>query len=233
MEKIRILVVDDKAEDIDLLKNYLESKGFELMVAKNGFEGVYLFDKESPQLVVLDWNMPGLSGIEVCQNMKGKKPEIPILILSVGGTVEHKRTGFQSGCDDYLAKPCDLDELYVRIQNLLKKYQVKPRGKLIYGEIVLDQDAHRVTRGGGAIELSVTEYTLLEYLMLNIDKVLTRKMILEHVWGAENPETFTNIVDVYMNYLRKKIDLPDRRSFIKTVRGFGYMLEDLTQRKAA
>lgn len=233
MEKIRILVVDDKAEDIDLLKNYLESKGFQLIVAKNGFEGVYLFDKESPQLVVLDWNMPGLSGIEVCQNMKGKKPEIPILILSVGGTIEHKRTGFQAGCDDYLAKPCDLDELYVRIQNLLKKYQVKPRGKLIYGEIVLDQDAHRVTREGEAIELSVTEYTLLEYLMLNVDKVLTRKMILEHVWGAENPETFTNIVDVYMNYLRKKIDLPDRRSLIKTVRGFGYMLEDLTQRKAA
>lgn len=233
MEKIKILVVDDKQEDIDLLKNYLDSKEFLTIPAKNGFEGVYLFDKDSPQIVILDWNMPGLSGIEVLQNMKRKKPEVPVIILSVGDTVEHKRAGFQAGCDDYLTKPCDLDELYVRIQNLLKKYQVTPKGRLVYGEIVLDQEAHRVTRAGEAIELSVTEYTLLEYLLQNVDKVLSRKMILEHVWGTENPETFTNIVDVYMNYLRKKLDLPGKRSFIKTVRGFGYMLEDLSIRKAA
>jgi len=233
MEKAKILIVEDREEDAQLVSNYLKSKGFSVIHAKNGFEGVYLFDKESPQLVVLDWNMPGLSGGDVCKNFKKKKSHIPVIILTVHGSMDQKRGGFQSGCDDYLTKPCDLEELHARIQNLLQNAQTGQGGKLIYGDLEMDRDAHRVTRSGKSVELSVTEYTLLEYLLENVDKVLTRKMLLEHVWGASNPETFTNIVDVYVNYLRKKIDAPGRRSLIKTVRGFGYMMEDLSHRKVA
>lgn len=229
----KILIVDDKEEDIQLIGDHLKPKGYQVVRAKNGYEAMYLFDKESPDIVILDWNMPGLSGIDVCKSFKEKKKHIPILMLTVQGNIQHKREGFQSGCDDYLTKPCDLAELEARIQNLLRKSEKKSAGKLSYGDLVLDPEAHRVTKSGKVVELSLTEYTLLEYLMQNVDKVLTRKMILEHVWGTDNPETFTNIVDVYMNYLRKKVDTPDRKSIIKTVRGMGYMLEDQALRKAA
>ncbi len=221
----KILLVEDKEEDLQIARDHLKTKGYQVVVAKNGFEAVYQFDKENPELVVLDWNMPGLNGIEVCKTLKSKKQYVPILMLTVQGNIQYKREGFQVGCDDYLVKPCDLDELAVRVENLLKKSEQKPHGKLEYGDLVMDQESHRVTRDGKAIELSLTEYTLLEYLMQNVDKMLSRKMILEHVWGTSNPETFTNIVDVYMNYLRKKVDTTGKRSLIKTVRGFGYMLE--------
>ena len=233
MEKTKILVIEDREEDRQLVSNYLKSKGFEVIMAKNGFEGVYLFDKEAPSLVILDWNMPGATGTEVCKNIKKKKNHVPILVLTIHNNLENKRRSFEAGCDDFLSKPADLEELGARVQALLKNAHPKVEGKLEYGDLVIDREAHRVMRAGKPVELSVTEYTLLEYLMENIDKVLTRKMILEHVWGTSNPETFTNIVDVYVNYLRKKVDVPGRRSLVKTVRGFGYMLEDLSHRKAA
>lgn len=233
MEKAKILVVEDREEDLQNISNYLKSKGFDVVLAKNGYEGVYQFDKESPELAILDWNMPGITGVELCQNFKKKKADVPIIVLTVHGSIDYKRGGFQAGCDDYLTKPCDLDELLVRVQNLLQKSFSQPKGKLTYGDLVIDREAHRVTRGDKVVELSVTEYTLLEYLVENLDKALTRKMILERVWGTNNPETFTNVVDVYMNYLRKKVDIPGKRSLIKTVRGVGYMIEDLKHRKAA
>lgn len=229
----KVLVVDDREEDLELVTDFLKTKGFQVVTAKNGYEAMYQCDKESPDVVVLDWNMPGLSGVDVCKNIKQKRNDISIIMLTIQSQFQHKKEGFEAGCDDYLIKPCELDELQVRIENLLKKAVKKTKGKLVYGDLTLDQEAHRVIRDGKVVELSLTEYTLLEFLMQNVDKVMTRKMILEHVWGTNNPETFTNIVDVYMNYLRKKLDIPGKRSVIKTVRGFGYMLEDLSVRKLA
>lgn len=229
----KILIVEDKAEDFERIGEFLKNKGFQIVSAKNGYEGLYQFDKEPPDLVILDWNMPGLSGIEVCRTIKEKKKQVPILMLTIQSQLQHKREGFQSGCDDYLVKPCDMEELLARVQSLLGKIKKPAPQKLTYGDILLDPETHRITKGGKTIDLSLTEYSLLEYLMQNVDQVLSRKAILEHVWGTNNPDTFTNIVDVYMNYLRKKLDTPGRRSLIKTVRGFGYMLEDLSLRKAA
>lgn len=229
----KILIVEDKAEDFERIGEFLKNKGFQIVSAKNGYEGLYQFDKESPDLVILDWNMPGLSGIEVCRTIKEKKKQVPILMLTIQSQLQHKREGFQSGCDDYLVKPCDMEELLARVQSLFGKIKKPAPQKLTYGDILLDPETHRITKGGKTIDLSLTEYSLLEYLMQNVDQVLSRKAILEHVWGTNNPDTFTNIVDVYMNYLRKKLDTPGRRSLIKTVRGFGYMLEDLSLRKAA
>jgi len=229
----KILIVEDKAEDLERIAGFLKSKGFQVVSAKNGYEGLYQFEKESPDFVILDWNMPGLPGVEVCRTIKEKKKHIPILILTIQSQLQHKREGFQAGCDDYLVKPCDVNELFVRIEYLLGRIKKQALQKLVYGDIMLDPETHRVTQGGKQVDLSLTEYSLLEYLMQNVDQVLSRKTILEHVWGTNNPDTFTNIVDVYMNYLRKKLDTPGRRSLIKTVRGFGYMLEDLSLRKAA
>lgn len=229
----KILIVEDKAEDFERVSEFLKTKGFQVVNAKNGYEGLYQFDKESPDLVILDWNMPGLPGVEVCKTIKEKKKQVPILLLTIQSQLQHKKEGFQAGCDDYLVKPCDVEELLARVQYLLGKMQKPAPQKLTYGDILLDSETHRVTKGGKAIDLSLTEYSLLEYLMQNVDRVLSRKAILEHVWGTNNPETFTNIVDVYMNYLRKKLDVSGHRSLIKTVRGFGYMLEDLSLRKAA
>lgn len=229
----KILIVEDKAEDFERISEFLKTKGFQIVSAKNGYEGLYQFEKESPDLVILDWNMPGLSGVEVCKTIKEKKKHIPVLILTVQSQLQHKKEGFHAGCDDYLVKPADVEELFARVQYLLGKTQKQAPKKLLYGDVVLDPETHRVSRGGKILDLSLTEYSLLEYLMQNVDQVLSRKMILEHVWGTNNPESFTNIVDVYMNYLRKKLDAPGHRSLIKTVRGFGYMLEDLSLRKAA
>ncbi|MBI2646508.1 MAG: response regulator transcription factor [Deltaproteobacteria bacterium] len=229
----KILIVEDKAEDFERIAEFLKNKGFQIVGAKNGYEGLYQFDKESPDMVIVDWNMPGLPGTEVCRTIKEKNKQMPILLLTIQSQLQHKREGFQAGCDDYLVKPCDVEELLARVQHLLSKLQKPVPQKLTYGDIALDPQTHRVSRGGKVIDLSLTEYSLLEYLMQNVDQVLSRKAILEHVWGTNNPDTFTNIVDVYMNYLRKKLDAPGRRSLIKTVRGFGYMLEDLSLRKAA
>ena len=233
MDRKKILIIEDHSDDVQQFSNHLKSKGFEIVTAKNGFEGIYLFDKESPDLVLLDWNMPGLSGEQICQNFKKKKNHVPVIVVGSQTIIDQKHFCSQSGCDDFLKKPCDLNELQNHVQNLIQKSTVAAKEKLIYGDLVLDREAHRLLRAGKSIDVSITEYTLLEYLLENMDKVVTRKMILEHVWGTSNPETFTNIVDVYINYLRKKIDIPGKRSTIKTVRGFGYMIEDLEQKKAA
>ncbi len=229
----KVLIIEDNAEDFERIAEFLKNKGFQIVSAKNAYEGLYQFDKESPDMVILDLNIPGLPGVEVCRTMKEKKKQVPILLLTIQSQLQHKREGFEAGCDDYLVKPCDVEELLARVQYLLGKIKKQAPQKLLYGDIVLDPETHRVTKAGKVIDLSLTEYSLLEFLMQNVDQVLSRKAILEHVWGTNNPDTFTNIVDVYMNYLRKKLDAPGRRSLIKTVRGFGYMLEDLSLRKAA
>ena len=230
----KVLLIDDKMEDLKLVERDLKPKGYQVVTAKNGYEGVYQFDKEKPDIVVVDFNMPGISGSDVCKSLKKKNPAIPIILLTIHSNIQNKKEAFQAGCDDYLTKPCETEELMVRMENLLRRAPKKgEQDKLSYGYLALDRKAHRVTKNGKPIELSLTEYTLLEYLLENVDQVLSRKMILEHVWGTNNPETFTNIVDVYINYLRKKVDDPGQRSLIKTIRGFGYMLEDLNLRKAA
>ena len=155
------------------------------------------------------------------------------MVISEHDNFEDKRRAMDVSCDEFMTKPYELDELNRHIQRLIQKSASHhPSGKLIYGDLILDQEAHRVSLSGRPIEVSLTEYSLLEYLMTNMNKVLTRKMILEHVWGATSTDTFANIVDVYINYLRKKIDKPGHRSFIKTVRGFGYMIEEAKQMAA-
>ena len=152
----KILIVEDKAEDFERISEFLKNKGFQVVSAKNGYEGLYQFERESPDLVILDWNMPGLPGVEVCRTIKEKKKQIPILILTIQAQIQHKREGFQAGCDDYLVKPCDVEELLARVEYLLGKMKKPVPQKLMYGDIVLDPEVHRVTKGGKVIDLSLT-----------------------------------------------------------------------------
>ena len=233
MFKPKILIAGDEPREHENLSNYLKLKNYQPIFAKGGYEAIYLFDKEAPQMVLLNWNVSGISGLEVCQNFKKKKKHIPIIVFSDQADYDAQHSKFMSVCDEFVLKPYNIKQLDGHIQTLFKSSKEAFKDNLVYGDLVVDRQAHRVTRSGKSVELSSTEYQLLEYLLENIDTMLTRKAILEHVWGTTDPQTFTNIVDVYMNYLRKKIDIPGRRSMIKTVRGYGYMIEDLHKKMAA
>ena len=223
---IVVQVVDDHLEDLSLIKEYLSPKGYQVLAARTGKEAVEIFKSHEPHIVILDYVLPDFSGHKVCEELKSHNSNVPVLMLSVRGDTQNKIGAFKSGCDDYMTKPCELEELEIRIQNLLKRsHRTKD---VIYriGDIEINTAARRITKAGLVVELTVKEYSLLEYLVKNPNKVLTRSMILENVWG-EDSGTFTNIVDVYVNYLRKKLDLKTE-VYIKTVRGIGYLLEQST-----
>ena len=223
---VKVLVVDDNQEDINMVRDFLSTKGYEILEARSGEQALLKVKQMKPDLVVLDWLLPGMQGVDICKEIKTTTPNMPVLMLSVHKSAEHKVKAFHHGCDDYVSKPCELEELEIRIQNLLKRSSVITTKKMFkLGDIEVDVLAHRVTKAGQFVDLTVKEYCLLEFLMINSGKVVTRNMILEQVWGADS-ETFTNIVDVYVNYLRKKVDPPKGDTYIKTIRGIGYMMED-------
>lgn len=224
--KIVILIVDDNSEDLMLIRNYLGPKGYSLFEAQIGKDAVNLFKMHKPHVVILDYLLPDMLGAEVCQLMKSIYPEIPVVILTNVSDISRKVEAFQMGCNDYMIKPCELEELEIRIQNLLKRTPKEKEVILRVGDIEIDKASRKVTKQGNAVDLTVKEYVLLEYLAQNKGKILTRTMILEQVWG-EDSGTFTNIVDVYINYLRKKLDPPSENSYIKTVRGIGYVIDEL------
>ena len=230
---VKVLVVDDNQEDINMVRDFLSTKGYEILEARSGEQALLKVKQMKPDLVVLDWLLPGMQGVDICKEIKTTTPNMPVLMLSVHKSAEHKVKAFHHGCDDYVSKPCELEELEIRIQNLLKRSSVITTKKMFkLGDIEVDVLAHRVTKAGQFVDLTVKEYCLLEFLMINSGKVVTRNMILEQVWGADS-ETFTNIVDVYVNYLRKKVDPPKGDTYIKTIRGIGYMMEDPHAKKQA
>ncbi len=222
--KPTVLVVDDEAQDLTLVRDYLSPKGFQVIEAQNGKEAIGLFSDKSPDIVVLDYLLPDMLGIKACQQMKSIASHVPILILTNVNDTTRKVEAFRMGCDDYMVKPCELEELEIRISNLLKRASA-PRDLLLkIDNIELDRASRKVTKDGNILELTMKEFQLLEYLLQNKGKILSRTMILERIWG-EDSGTFTNIVDVYVNYLRNKIDSDSRESYIKTVRGVGYTIE--------
>jgi DNA-binding response OmpR family regulator len=176
-------------------------------------------------LLILDIMLPGKDGISVCKELRSKKIDMPILMLSAKDTTDDKVRGLNFGADDYLAKPFAFKELLARVQALLRRKAPDKGGILKIGDLELNQLTHKVSRAGKDIELTSKEYTLLEYMMLNSGKVITRTMISEHVWH-ENFDSFTNVIDVYMNYLRNKIDKGFKNPLIRTKRGSGYVIKE-------
>jgi len=220
---MRILVIEDEKKVASFIKRGLEEAGYTVDAAKDGEEGLYKVESEEYDLIILDLILPRKNGIEVCKELRQMKLNTPILILSAKDSVDDKVLGLDSGADDYLTKPFAFNELLARVRALLRRGEALSQVKLQVGDLMLDSVTREVTRGGKEIKLTNREYSLLEYLMLNSGKVLSRTQLSEHVWDYTF-DTFSNVIDVYVNYLRNKIDRDYDVKLINTVRGVGYVL---------
>jgi len=193
-------------------------------VCADGAKGLELAGTECYDLVILDLMLPGLPGLEVLKTLRKDQVSVPVLILTAQSQVNQKVKGLDAGADDYLTKPFAIEELLARVRVLLRRGSGEAAGVLQIEDLVLNPASREVARGGRRIELTAKEYALLEYLMRNAGRVLTRPMIAEHVWNQDF-DTFTNVIDVYVNYLRNKIDRGQDRKLIHTIRGSGYALK--------
>ena len=222
---MRILVIEDEKKIADFIKRGLKEEGYAVDVAYDGQEG-HLLAKTNPyDLILLDLMLPKIDGLSLCRRIKGEGVLAPVIILTAKGTVKDKVEGLDSGADDYLTKPFAFEELLARVRAVLRKKDAKALTRLEVDDLILDLVTHKVTRGDKEITLTAKEYALLEYLMRNAGIVVTRTMISEHVWDV-NFDTFTNVIDVYVNYLRNKIDAGFQKKLIHTIRGRGYVLKN-------
>jgi len=220
----RILIADDEAEIRDVLRLYLEKEGYEVIEAADGLEAVRLIRQGGMDLAILDIMMPKIDGFGVLRHIRNTGKSAPVLFLTAKDSVADRVKGLDSGADDYLIKPFSLEELTARIRAMTRKKFNITANILQVGDLTLDTGSHTVKRGENEIMLSAKEYNLLEYLMLNKGIVLSREKIENHIWNFEY-EGGTNVVDVYISYLQKKIDGNCRDKLIHTVRGYGYMIE--------
>lgn len=220
---MRILIVEDEKKVAGFIKKGLEEETYAVDVAYDGEEGFNLAAMNEYDLIILDLMLPKVDGLEVLTQLRDKKVSTPIILLTAKDAVEDKVTGLNKGADDYLTKPFAFSELLARIRSLLRRGQAETQIELKVGDLCLDMVSHKVSRDGEEIELTGKEYSLLEYFMRNEGKVLTRTMIAEHVWDY-NFDTFTNVIDVYVNHLRKKIDKKYSAKLLHTLRGVGYVM---------
>ncbi|MGV7221804.1 MAG: heavy metal response regulator transcription factor [Nitrospinales bacterium] len=222
---MRILVVEDEKKVSAFIKKGLEEETYAVDVAHDGEEGLYLASESQFDLIVLDLMLPKLNGLEVLTKLREKKVATPIILLTAKDSVEDKVTGLNKGADDYLTKPFAFSELLARVRSLLRRGSGDTKTLLQVADLTLDLVSHKVKREDMEMELTGKEYSLLEYFMRNEGKVLTRTMIAEHVWDY-NFDTFTNVIDVYINHLRKKIDKDYPKKLLHTLRGVGYVMRE-------
>lgn len=221
-----ILIVEDEKKIASFVKGGLEEEGYAVDVAYDGEKGLNLAESNSYDLIILDIMLPKKDGLTVCKSLRKVKVTTPVLMLTAKDTVEDKVNGLDSGADDYLVKPFAFEELLARVRALLRRGRPLSPEKLLVADLILDPVTHQVKRGGKIIQLTYTEYRLLSYLMSNANRVLTRTMIEDHVWGYDYFEEFSNIIDVYIRYLRKKIDEGFNKKLIHTIRGKGYIIKE-------
>lgn len=221
---MRLLVIEDEKKVARFIKKGLEEEGYAVDLAFDGEEGLTMVLDQVHDLILLDIALPKIDGLQVLKKLREKKVRTPVLLLTVRATIEDKVLGLDSGADDYLTKPFAFQELLARIRALLRRKAEAGFPFLQVEDLVLDPSRHLVTRGGERIDLTSKEFALLEYLMRNPGRVLSRAMISEHVWNYDF-DTETNVIDVYINYLRRKIDSGRDKKLIHTVRGSGYVLK--------
>ena len=206
------------------VKKGLEEEGYAVDLASDGEEGLFMGLDGVHDLIILDINLPGKDGLSVLQELRRKKITVPVLLLTVRAAIEDKVIGLDTGADDYLTKPFAFQELLARVRALLRRKTDSETPLLKVADLTLDPARRIVFRGEEKIELTTKEFALLDYFMRNPDRVLTRTMIAEHVWDYDF-DPMTNVIDVYVNYLRGKIDAGRRTKLIHTVRGVGYVLK--------
>lgn len=229
---MKILVVDDEQPVSESLRRSLRFNGYDVLTASDGLEAVEAVRSENPELLILDVMMPNMDGLEVCRTLRSEGWDRPILVLTARDGVSDRVAGLDAGADDYLPKPFALEELLARVRSLVRRAsadsiaaEAPVESKLSFEDLELDADTREVSRGGRSISLTRTEFSLLQLLMENPRKVLSRSKILEEVWGYDFP-TSGNALEVYIGYLRKKTEGDGDSRLIHTVRGVGYVLRE-------
>jgi two-component system response regulator MprA len=220
----RILVVDDDPEIVSFLRRGLIFEGYAIEIAGNGVEALAKLRDKEPDLVILDVMMPGIDGIEVSKRFR-QVSDTPILMLTAKGTVADKVAGLDSGADDYLVKPFDFDELLARVRALVRRNQTGAKGVLRFSDLIMNTVTREVKRGNEVVELTAQEFDLLELFLRNPRQVLRREQIYEKVWGYDF-EGESNVIEVYIRYLRSKLESGNRPKLFHTIRGVGYVLKE-------
>jgi len=220
---MRILVAEDDAPLADFICEELQREQFAVQKVADGVEAQELASNQNYDLVILDIGLPGATGLEVLRGIRSKKPDLPVLIITGASKVEELVRGLDAGADDYVAKPFVFAELSARIRAVLRRDSRPSRAVLQIADLELERVSHAVQRGGHEIALSPKEYALLELLMRNAGQPVSRAAILDQVWKIDI-DNMTNVVDVYINYLRRKVDFGYERALIQTIRGVGYQI---------
>lgn len=222
---MRILVIEDEKKIATFIKRGLKEEGYAVDIALDGEEGHFMATTNDYDLVILDLMIPKMDGVTLCKKLRQEKFITPIIMLTAKTDVQDKITGLDSGANDYITKPFAFEELLARVRVHLRKNSEQNPTRYEVADLTLDLLTHKVTRAKKEINLTAKEYTLLAYLMRNAGQVLTRTMIAEHVWDIHF-DAFTNVIDVYINYLRSKIDNGHKKKLIHTIRGRGYVLKE-------
>lgn len=226
MNEIRILLVEDEKKIADSLLKGLSENNYMVDVAYDGFSGKEKMDSGNYNLIILDINLPGMNGFELSRRNRLKKPHVPVIMLTALNTKSHKIEGFDAGADDYIVKPFDFEELLARIRAILKRVnpEIQSGNMLKVSDLVLNLDSKEVKRGNDTITLTSKEFQLLEYLIRNKGRIVSRSEIALNVWDIDF-DTKTNVIDVYVNFLRKKLDKNSDKKLIHTQVGQGYIIK--------
>lgn len=217
--------MEDETKVASHIERGLEQEGYAVDVARDGEEALGMATSYDYDLIILDIMLPNKNGTQVLQELRNRKRDTPVIFLTAKNSTEEKISGLDLGADDYLTKPFEFEELCARIRAILRRHETFKEAKLTIADLELNPVTHEVRRAGKKIDLTPKEYALLEYFLYNKEKVLTRTMIVEHVWDRDF-DSFTNVVDVYINHLRSKIDQQPGKKLLHTARGFGYVLRE-------
>jgi heavy metal response regulator len=221
---MRLLVIEDQDKVSGFIKKGLEEEGYAVDIARDGREGLTMALDRVHDLIILDIQLPKIDGLQILRELRDQGVATPVLLLTVRATIEDKVLGLDLGADDYLPKPFAFQELVARVRALLRRRPDTEPALVKIADLTLDPSRRMVMRGDKRIDLSPREFSLLNYFMRNPERVLTRTMITEHVWDYDF-DSDTNVIDVYVNYLRKKIDTGRNNKLIQTIRGVGYMMK--------
>lgn len=221
---MHLLLVEDEKKVASFIQRGLEAEHYTVDVVHDGDAGLLRVFDQDYDLVILDVMLPKRNGLEVLHELRQRKLTVPVLLLTARDTVADKVAGLDRGADDYLTKPFAFEELLARVRALLRRGAPTPTSVLSLADLQVDLISHQVTRAGKRIELTAKEFALLEFFIRHPGRVLSRTLIAQHVWGVDF-DTFTNVIDVYVNYLRKKIDTDFEPKLLHTVRGAGYVLK--------
>ncbi|MEM8602299.1 MAG: response regulator transcription factor [Cyanobacteria bacterium P01_H01_bin.121] len=221
----QILIVEDEEKLARFIELELGYEGYQVQVALDGLSGLTKAREEKPDLILLDWMLPGLTGVELCRRLRSTGDKVPIILLTAKDEVGDRVAGLDAGADDYVIKPFSIEELLARVRANLRRQQEADSDLMRFEDLSLDRGTREVYRGQRAIELTAKEFDLLEYLMVNPRQVVTRDQILEQVWGYDFMGD-SNIIEVYVRYLRLKLEAEGEKRLIQTIRGVGYALRE-------